>query len=220
MLYRERIGSLYTYGQSLFRIHFLALGRRMAEHGWIDQPEDLFYLHWHEIVDWVRGPSEGKGLRSRVQQRRAEVEACRDLEMPEIVYGDAPPLPVSRDKATVLNGAPTSPGRYRGPACVVHGIRDFGKIQPGDVLIVPFTDVGWTPLFTKAGAVVAESGGMLSHSSIIAREYEIPAVVSVNHACRLIADGTPVLVDGYHGRVSLEIEAPEPTKSGKEQRER
>ena len=220
MLYRERIGSLYTYGQSLCRIQFLALGRRMTENDWIDRPEDIFYLHWHEIVDWIRGPSDGISLRPRVQQRRVDVEASRDLGMPEIVYGDAPPLLVSRDESTrVLNGTPTSPGRYRGPACVVHGIRDFGKIQPGDVLIVPFSDVGWTPLFTKASAVVAESGGMLSHSSIIAREYEIPAVVSVNHACRLIADGTPVLVDGYHGHVSLEIEAAEPTKSGKEQRE-
>jgi len=70
------------------------------------------------------------------------------------------------------------------------------------VLIIPFSDVGWTPLFSKAGAIVAESGGFLSHSSIIAREYEIPAVVSVPGAC-LIEDDTVITVDGYHGDVLI-----------------
>ncbi len=226
MLYREKIGSLYTYGQSLFRIYFLALGRKMTTAGWLDEPENLFYLYWNEITDWMQGSATGAELASRVRQRREEVETCQDIEMPEIIYGNAPPPPVSRDRAIrELNGTPTSPGRYRGPACIVHGIRDFAKVQPGDVLVVPFTDVGWTPLFTKAGAVVAESGGMLSHSSIIAREYEIPAVVSINYACRLITDGAPVLVDGYHGRVFLErkavdeLEADHPTQHNESERE-
>jgi len=77
---------------------------------------------------------------------------------------------------------------------------DFSKVRPGDVLVIPFSDVGWTPLFTKAGAVIAESGGILSHSSIVAREYNIPAVVSVPNACTL-QDGRIVSVDGYKGEV-------------------
>ena len=72
--------------------------------------------------------------------------------------------------------------------------------REGDVLVIPYSDVGWTPLFIKAGAVIAESGGILSHSSIIAREYGIPAVVSVPGACQL-ADGALVTVDGYRGEV-------------------
>ena len=68
---------------------------------------------------------------------------------------------------------------------MVRGLRDFDRVQPGDVLVIPYSDVGWTPLFARAGAVVAESGGMLSHSSIVAREYQIPAVVSVPGAMRL-----------------------------------
>jgi pyruvate,water dikinase len=205
MLYREKIGSLYTYGQNLFRIYFLALGRKLTAAGCIERSEDIFYLQWNEILDWAQGSPESSVLDAYVRRRQVEVAACRDLEMPEIIYGDVPPPPVNRSRpAQALNGTPTSPGRYRGPACIVRGIRDFAKVQPGDVLVVPFTDVGWTPLFTKAGAVVAESGGMLSHSSIVAREYEIPAVVSVNHACKLIADGAIILVDGYHGRVFLE----------------
>jgi pyruvate,water dikinase len=76
----------------------------------------------------------------------------------------------------------------------------MGKVREGDVLVIPYSDVGWTPLFTKAGAVVAQSGGMLSHSSIIAREYGIPAVVSVPGACQL-ADDTLVTVNGHNGRI-------------------
>jgi pyruvate,water dikinase len=85
---------------------------------------------------------------------------------------------------------------------VISGIHEFDKMRQGDVLVIPFSDVGWTPLFTKAGAVIAESGGILSHSSIIAREYNIPAVVSVPGACTL-ADETIVTVDGYRGEVIL-----------------
>jgi phosphohistidine swiveling domain-containing protein len=77
------------------------------------------------------------------------------------------------------------------------------------VLVIPYSDVGWTPLFTKASAVIAESGGILSHSSIIAREYGIPAVVSVAGACQL-ADGTLVTVDGYRGKIIVH----EPDQAG------
>ena len=85
---------------------------------------------------------------------------------------------------------------------VVRGIRDFDKVEAGSVLVIPYSDVGWTPLFTKAGALIAESGGMLSHSSIIAREYNIPAVVSVSGACQL-KDNTVVSVDGYLGEILI-----------------
>jgi pyruvate,water dikinase len=85
---------------------------------------------------------------------------------------------------------------------VVTGLGDFHKLNHGDVLIIPFSDVSWTPLFARAGAVVSESGGILSHSSIIAREYNIPAVVSVNQVTH-IPDGRRVVVDGYRGIVTV-----------------
>jgi pyruvate,water dikinase len=79
-------------------------------------------------------------------------------------------------------------------------------LAPGEVLVVPYSDVSWTPFFAKAGAVVAESGGLLSHSAIVAREYGLPAVVSVEGACCL-RDGTLVSVDGYSGEVTVLEEA-------------
>lgn len=70
-------------------------------------------------------------------------------------------------------------------------------------MVIPYSDVSWTPLFSKAGAVIAESGGILSHSSIVAREHNLPAVVSVTGACQLLTNGKKVLVDGYKGEVIL-----------------
>ena len=86
---------------------------------------------------------------------------------------------------------------------MVRGIADFNRVEEGDIIVIPFSDVGWTPLFAKAGAVVAESGGMLSHSSIVSREYGIPCVVSVGGAMS-IPDGSMAVVDGYRGIVTLQ----------------
>ena len=85
---------------------------------------------------------------------------------------------------------------------MIRGIHEFGKMREGDVLVIPYSDAGWTPLFSKAGAVIAESGGILSHSSIVAREYNIPAVVSVTGACNL-TDDVVVTIDGYSGEVLI-----------------
>jgi pyruvate,water dikinase len=143
-------------------------------------------------------------LRSRIAQRQQEIDRVRDMIPPSSIYGDTP-APIETQPGDKLSGTPTSRGYYQGAARVVRGIKDFEKVQAGDVLIVPFSDVGWTPLFSRAGAVIAESGGMLSHSSIVAREYDIPAVVSVSGACQ-IADGTLVTVDGYRGEVIIHVE--------------
>ena len=86
---------------------------------------------------------------------------------------------------------------------MVAGTNDFAKVEAGDVIAIPYSDVGWTPLFAKAGAVVAAAGGMLSHSSIVAREYRIPCVVSVAGAMQL-PDGATVTVDGYAGTVVVD----------------
>jgi phosphoenolpyruvate synthase/pyruvate phosphate dikinase len=107
-----------------------------------------------------------------------------------------------------LVGVPTSRGYYSGPVKVVSRMEDSGKVQSGDVLIIPYSDVGWTPLFARAGAVIAESGGMLSHSSIIAREYNLPAVVSVQDA-HCLRDDMLVSVNGFTGEVTV-VEASAP----------
>jgi pyruvate,water dikinase len=203
-LYREMIGSLYTYGYGLFRPYFRELGQRLVKRGLIDRADDVFFLTFDEIRGAVSADRVAADLRSQIAQRQQEMDRVRDMIPPSIIYGDTP-APIETQPGDKLSGTPTSRGYYQGAARVVRGIKDFEKVQAGDVLIVPFSDVGWTPLFSRAGAVIAESGGMLSHSSIVAREYDIPAVVSVSGACQ-IADGTLVTVDGYRGEVIIHVE--------------
>jgi pyruvate,water dikinase len=90
---------------------------------------------------------------------------------------------------------------------VIRGASDFEKVEPGDVIVIPYSDVGWTPLFARAGAVIAESGGLLSHSSIIAREYHIPAVVSVPN-CMQLTDFQEVSINGFTGEIVFLDKAP------------
>lgn len=199
--YREAVGSLYAYGYGLFRVFFLALGERLRRRGVIDSDDDIFYLDFAEVKRIVGREDPRVDYRERANGVKAEMEAYRNVVPPAIIYGDQE-IPLPTQIGSTLRGTPTSRGHYIGPVRVISGIHEFDKMRQGDVLVIPFSDVGWTPLFTKAGAVIAESGGILSHSSIIAREYNIPAVVSVPGACNL-ADETIVTVDGYRGEVIL-----------------
>jgi pyruvate,water dikinase len=200
IFYREAIGSLYTFGYGLFRIYFLALGDRLARRGSLTSQEDIFYLNLDEVETIVDG-DRTTDYQARIAERKQEIESYRDVTLPSIIYGnDTPPLELQT--SDTLKGTPTSRGRYTGPVKVIRGIRDFDKLEEGDILTIPYSDVGWTPLFAKAGAVIAESGGLLSHSSIVAREYGIPAVVSVSGVCR-IPDHTIVTVDGYRGEITF-----------------
>ncbi|MFL7810496.1 MAG: PEP-utilizing enzyme, partial [Anaerolineae bacterium] len=99
-------------------------------------------------------------------------------------------------------GISGSSGTARGYARVVSDpVQAPATLTKDDILVVPFTDTSWTPLFIGIGGLVSETGGQLSHSAIIAREYGLPAVVNVKHATRLISDGEPIVVDGTRGRV-------------------
>lgn len=106
-------------------------------------------------------------------------------------------------RGTSLGGVPAAPGRYTGPARVIMNESEFDKIEPGDVLVCPITSPVWSVLFPSVGALVTDTGGILSHPAIIAREYRIPAVVATGNATRLLRDGQVVTVDGGTGIVEV-----------------
>jgi pyruvate,water dikinase len=200
-LLREQMSRLYTYTYGLFRCYYLECGRRLAEWGALDGAEDVFYLSDAEVRQLLARQGAPLDARAEIAHHKAEMEKFRDANPPGLVYGDETPV-LEAQPLGKLSGVATSMGRYTGPARVARGIQDFGKVESGDVLVIPYSDVGWSPLFARVGAVVAESGGLLSHSSIIAREYGIPAVVSVNGAMNL-CDCTRITVDGYTGEIII-----------------
>ncbi len=107
-------------------------------------------------------------------------------------------------EGSLLKGYAASPGRVTAPACVLLGPEEFGRMRPGDVIVAPTTTPAWTPLFAMASAVVTDIGGPLSHSSIVAREYGIPAVMATGVASRRIKSGQIITVDGTAGKVTWE----------------
>ena len=103
----------------------------------------------------------------------------------------------------MIKGVAASPGRVKATARVLHGPEDFGQMQLGDVLVASITTPAWTPLFAMASAVVTDVGGPLSHGSIVAREYGIPAVLGTGVATKCIHSGQVITVDGDAGIVTL-----------------
>jgi phosphoenolpyruvate synthase/pyruvate phosphate dikinase len=115
-------------------------------------------------------------------------------------FGGPPPV---SDDPDVLFGAAGSPGVVRGPARVIRDIADAARLQPGDIMVTATTAPPWTPLFATAAAVVTDTGGVLSHCAVVAREYRIPAVVGTGFGTQAIADGQIVEVDGERGVVRI-----------------
>ena len=115
---------------------------------------------------------------------------------------DLPERPSTSVPDATLVGTPCSRGTATGPARVVRGPDDFARVRPGDILVCPWTDPSWTPLLHLAAGVVTETGGILSHAAIVARERRIPAVLGIADATRTLHDSTTITIDGTAGTVT------------------
>jgi phosphohistidine swiveling domain-containing protein len=204
---RERTSLLMSEEGYQMRRLFLALADHLVARGDLDERDDIFYLTYDELWQFVEGKFGADTAREKVSSQKAEMEADAQIDLPETICGDyVPTQPIQpAESQECLVGIRGSSGLAQGYARVVLDPADAPvALSRDDILVVPFTDVGWTPLFSGIGAIVAETGGQLSHTSIVAREYGLPAVVSVRKATRLICDGQPVTVDGDRGRVYLD----------------
>lgn len=163
-----------------------------------------------ELPAFAEDPSE---FRARLAQRERQYLELFDLEPPFIVNATVPPLSqwphrgasnaVVVTRGEVMAGMPGAPGTYTGTARVILDPADPLALEPGDVLVAPFTDPAWTPLFVPAGAVIVDVGAVVSHAIIVSRELGIPCVVSVTDATVRIPDGAVVTVDGASGTVTV-----------------
>jgi phosphoenolpyruvate synthase/pyruvate phosphate dikinase len=103
-----------------------------------------------------------------------------------------------------FKGIPASQGVLTAAVRVLGSIEDIWQVQAGEILVVPRTDPGWTPVFSKIGGLITETGGILSHGAVVSREYGIPAVTNIYDACRVFKTGQRVTIDGVKGEVILE----------------
>ncbi|HSN75618.1 MAG TPA: PEP-utilizing enzyme, partial [Anaerolineae bacterium] len=188
------------------------LGRRLAKAGAIAEAEDIYWLEEPEVEELIAQIEAGVALPrcdERVQRRRYEEREHRGLIAPAVLPERsrlAKIMPWSEQRQGeehLLKGTGASAGKVTAPACVLFGPEDFASMHPGDVLVAVTTTPAWTPLFAMASAVVTDIGGPLSHSSIVAREYGIPAVMATGLATRRIHSGQMITVDGGAGVVEI-----------------
>jgi pyruvate,water dikinase len=139
-------------------------------------------------------------------QRQHEYEVNKKRAWPDAIRGGREFYARGADQTPgdgQLAGVPGSPGVVTGRARVICGPEEFHRLEPGEILVAPITNPVWTPLFAIAGGVITEVGGILSHGAIVAREYGIPAVMSIANVTKRVPDGQMLTVDGNRGWVTL-----------------
>ncbi|MFC4545415.1 phosphoenolpyruvate synthase [Paenactinomyces guangxiensis] len=190
----------------LYREAILEEAQTLYEKRILEQKEDVFYLTLDELVALLENRLKKEEVMERIRSRKASEEVYRKLNPPLVITseGETFSAVIRNEQAPTgaLVGIPVSPGVAEGYVKVVRRLEE-GKLNKGDILIAPYTDPGWTPLFHSAKALVTEVGGMMTHGSVVAREYGIPAVVSVDNATKLLKDGQYIRVDGTNGFVEI-----------------
>jgi phosphohistidine swiveling domain-containing protein len=185
------------------------VGQRLVRAGVLDRVDDVFFLGADEVADAIL---DGKPRQSTVRARRVELERQRTLTPPPYVG----PIPdetgppdrfdsprIASTVANELRGTGASAGIVRGPARVILSQDDFGRVEQGDIIVAPASNPSWVPVFTIAGGLVTNTGGVLSHAAVVAREFGLPAVVGATEATSKIEDGRLVEIDGTAGTVRL-----------------
>jgi len=203
-------------GYPLLRRMLCEIGRSFTHARVIQQPQDIFWLEMNQVSRTITAMEHGEtldDLSRGVAERQATHEALRHVIPPPML----PPkkkymgidvavfTPAAAESQTgdTLKGIPASPGRVTASACILRDPQDFNQMRPGDVLVASTTTPAWTPLFAMASAIVTDIGGPLSHGSIVAREYGIPAVMGTGVATRRIKSGQMITVDGASGIVII-----------------
>jgi len=216
---------------ALLRYALLEVGKRMTERGQLGHAEDIMFLELEEAQAGFRELSDRRETVNRRKGELAWAKAhpgpafygkapppppsfdafpTEARHLMEVLFYQMESLLATQysqqaktTDGTNLQGLAASAGRYTGPARIIMSESEFGKLQAGDVLVCPTTQPPWSVLFPSVGALVTDSGGILSHPAIIAREYRIPAVVATGNATSLLKDGQVVSVDGDSGIIAI-----------------
>ncbi|SIO85498.1 PEP/pyruvate-binding domain-containing protein [Nocardiopsis sp. JB363] len=200
--FREDTHFYFTAMLPALRRSLLEIGERLRRAGVVEEAFDVFHLRLAEVLeveDVEALPShQAERLRALVRAR-----AAKRAEMSGVPMIDpARVFPHQKPVDALVIGSPAGAGTVTGPVRVIRGAADFDRLRDGDVLVCPYTNPTWTPLFRRAAAVVVDSGAVGSHAAIVAREYGIPAVMGTGTGTSVLTDGRSVTVDGARGLVT------------------
>lgn len=189
----------------LYKKAILKEARSLVQKGILEDEADVFYFTLEELIALLESREIGC-IQAILETRKRQHELNQKLKSPrvmtskgEVITGK---LHNAKSPEGALLGTPVSAGVIEGKARVITRLED-AKLNPGDILVAPYTDPGWTPLFTSAVGLITEVGGMMTHGSVVAREYGIPAVVGIEKATEIIKEGAYIRVDGTNGFVQI-----------------
>jgi pyruvate,water dikinase len=185
----------------------LRVGERLQGSGAVEDRGDVFFLRAGEIVAQLEKPENQRAL---VARRREDMREFRELRPPKFLTNQpgtdpCPPEAHGSVDAEVIRGTPASVGVGRGPVRVIRSSEEIDRVRQGDVLVCHNTNLSWISAIPLVSAVIASTGGMLSHAAILSREFRVPAVVGVGGATDLLSDDTVVEVDGGAGTVRIQV---------------
>ncbi|MGH8080354.1 MAG: PEP-utilizing enzyme, partial [Lysobacter sp.] len=201
--YREypkygKVSRYFVYKQAM-----MGEADRLVQAGALADRDDAFYLNFQELHEAARTQQVDRQL---IAQRKEAFESYRALSPPRVLTSDGEAITGAYRREGLpedaLVGLAVSAGTVEGRARVIFDIAQ-ADLEPGDILVTPYTDPSWTPLFVSIKGLVTEVGGLMTHGAVIAREYGLPAVVSVEHATRLIRDGQRIRVHGTEGYIEI-----------------
>jgi rifampicin phosphotransferase len=201
--FREDSHFYFTKPLPILRRSVLEIGRRLCDAGVLREPQEVFHLRLEELeaiadIQHLAEPGAQR-LRAAVRTRSARREELSGVPLinPTLIFP-----PGDNRAGALLSGTPASGGTATGPVRVIREPAEFAKLSSGDILVCPYTNPAWTPLFQRATAVVVDSGAVGSHAAIVAREYGIPAIMGAAVGTTVLKDGQLVTVDGGTGRVT------------------
>lgn len=229
--YQEDHGFYIDQGcTAALRDSLMACGRRLQKFALLEAAEDVFFLTFHELVEILDDLARDEKIGAYhhkvlvpplVEERKKDRDAAIDADAP-LTIGNVPatmsdPIAIKvfgiiddvlhpkgeKDVVERFEGFPGAPGKVEGRARVIMSFEDFPSLQAGEILVCPYTGTAWTPLFLKIAGVVTDTGGMLTHAAIAAREYGIAAVVGTWKATNSIRNGDIIRVDGDAGVVEV-----------------
>lgn len=206
---RERTKSLLVGIVVKFKEAYRHLGGLLEAEGLLADADAVFFLTHQELGRLVL--DEDASLAQKALERRDVLAYQMDLSFPDVFTGSPEPLDSSVNllaeegpDGRILQGKPVSRGRVSGRARVVHTLDEAHTVQPGEILITPVTDVGWSPYFSLVAGLATDVGSSVSHGAVVAREYGLPAVVDLRRATKMFKTGDLVVLDGDHGVLRLD----------------
>ncbi len=183
---------------------YLEIGKTLERSGILKEPTDIFFLHKKEIKQIGVGKGEFE-ISSLIKKRKDEFFKYEYTVPPKFIHGSREFDDIFQytEDSSSFQGIPASQGIITAKIRVLNKIEEIPSVLTGEVLVVSKTDPGWTPIFSKIGGLITETGGVLSHGAVVSREYGIPAVTNIPNACQLFKTGQIVAINGYTGSVLI-----------------